>query len=160
MSSYPSATVVNIGVLNMNRIKNARRITGTLAGLFTLAALSVAPAVLAADQVAEHDHTHGAAATATAKPETTAPKPDAPAMTDMMQKMQDMHAKMMAAKTPAERAAMMSEHMTAMRDGMSMMKGMHGDSAKRMDMMQMMMQMMMDHMSAMGTDAQKPGGTK
>ena len=38
-----------------------------------------------------------------------------------MEAMQDMHQKMMAAKTPAERAALMKDHMKAMRDGMAMM---------------------------------------
>jgi len=137
----------------MKSPKNVRWITGTLAGLLSLAALSAMPAVLAADQAAEHDHTHGAAATTA--PDHSAGKADAPNMAGMMQKMQAMHTKMMAAKTPAERAALMSEHMATMQDGMSMMQGMNGDSAKRMDMMQMMMQMMMDHMAAMGTQTQK-----
>ena len=83
--------------------------------------------------------------------------------------MQAMHEKMMAAKTPEERNAMMAEHMKSMQDGMKMMegmakpgmagmKGMSGMSAemsahhammeKRMAMMQTMMKMMMDRMAA------------
>ena len=38
-----------------------------------------------------------------------------------MKMMQEMHQKMMAAKTPQERQALMAEHMKAMQDGLSMM---------------------------------------
>ena len=83
--------------------------------------------------------------------------------------MQAMHAKMMAAKTPEERNAMMAEHMKSMQDGMKMMEGMaspgmkgmsgmsgmsgemganHAMMEKRMAMMQTMMKMMMDRMPA------------
>jgi hypothetical protein len=73
-----------------------------------------------------------------------------------MKSMREMHDKLMAAKTPAERQALMAEHMKVMQDGMAMMGRMkggkpgHGMSMhhemmdKRMDMMEMMMQMMMD----------------
>ena len=85
-------------------------------------------------------------------------------MADMpprMKAMHDMHSKMMNAQTPAERQALMAEHMKAMQDGMAMMKEMHGgmqgmqgmqgmgdgkampaDMAKRH-------QMMSDHMATM-----------
>ncbi len=43
-----------------------------------------------------------------------------------MKAMQAMHEKMRAAKTPAEREALMADHMKAMREGMSMMKQMNG----------------------------------
>jgi hypothetical protein len=72
-----------------------------------------------------------------------------------------MHEKMMAAKTPEERQALMAEHMKVMRDGMGMMgqmkapggKGANSPASpemmgKRMDMMEMMMQMMMDREAA------------
>ncbi len=80
--------------------------------------------------------------------------------------MQAMHEKMMAAKTPEERNAMMAEHMKSMQDGMKMMEGMaspgmkgmsgmsgemgahHAMMEKRMAMMQTMMKMMMDRMPA------------
>lgn len=83
-----------------------------------------------------------------------------------MKSMQAMHEKMMAAKTPEERNAMMAAHMKSMKDGMAMMKempaqgmrGMPGMTAemaarhqaidKRMEMMQSMMDMMMDRMPA------------
>lgn len=88
-----------------------------------------------------------------------------------MKAMQEMHQKMMNAKTPEERNALMADHMKAMQGGMSMMKGMGGMAGKgsmegvgamadaegmpaehhkmmeeRMAMMQMMMEMMMDRM--------------
>lgn len=96
------------------------------------------------------------------------------AMEPRMKAMQEMHQKMMNAKTPEERSALMAEHMKAMQGGMSMMKGMGGMAGKgpmvgmgamadakgmpaemakhhkmmeeRMAMMQMMMEMMMDRM--------------
>lgn len=96
------------------------------------------------------------------------------AMDPRMKAMQEMHQKMMGAKTPAERQALMADHMKAMQGGMAMMKGMQGgmqgmggmagmgdakgmpaDMAKRhqmmtdhMAMMQMMMDMMADRMPA------------
>ncbi|WP_197893566.1 hypothetical protein [Variovorax sp. PBL-H6] len=45
-----------------------------------------------------------------------------------MMKMHEMHQKMMAAKTPEERQALMAEHMQAMQGGMSMMCEMGGDA--------------------------------
>ena len=91
-----------------------------------------------------------------------------------MKAMQGMHQKMMNAKTPEERNALMADHMKAMQGGMSMMKGMgamdgkgsmesmgamadakgmptdmamhHKMMEQRMTMMQMMMEMMMDRM--------------
>ena len=97
-------------------------------------------------------------------------------MADMdprMKAMKDMQLKMMNAQTPAERQALMADHMKAMQDGMAMMKQMHGmqgmggmagmgdgkamppEMAKRhqmmtdqMAMMQMMMDMMMQRMPA------------
>ncbi len=82
-----------------------------------------------------------------------------PGQADQMKAMQAMHDKMMAAKTPEERNALMTEQMKLMQDGMGMMGrmgpgamgGMPGDMEarqgmmeQRMDMMQSMMQMMMD----------------
>jgi len=43
-----------------------------------------------------------------------------------MKAMQEMHQKMTGAKTPAERQALMADHMKAMQGGMAMMKEMHG----------------------------------
>lgn len=127
-----------------------------------------------------------ALATACASPGAMNASPESPGMGDAvasmpvaameprMKAMKDMHQKMMNAKTPAERQALMADHMKAMQDGMAMMKEMHGgmqgmqgmggmgdgkgmpaDMAKRhqmmtdhMGMMQMMMAMMMQRMPA------------
>ena len=48
------------------------------------------------------------------------------AMDPRMKTMQEMHQKMMDAKTPADRQALMADHMKAMQGGMAMMKGMPG----------------------------------
>ena len=94
--------------------------------------------------------------------------PDQMARMDaQMKTMQGMHEKMMSAKTPAERSKLMAEHKKSMQDGMDMMgsmptsgmgdmKGMpamagdmgmhHQMMAKRMEMMETMMKMMMDQM--------------
>ena len=99
-----------------------------------------------------------------------AASPDHLAHMDMQTKtMQAMHEKMMGAKTPEERNALMAEHMKSMQDGMKMMEGMakpgmagmqgmsgmsaemnahHALMEKRMAMMQTMMKMMMDRMPA------------
>ena len=84
-------------------------------------------------------------------------------MDSQMKAMQEMHDKMMGAKTPEERTALMADHMKTMQDGMTMMSGMSpggmgnmkGDMAghhqmmeKRMEMMQATMQMMMDRLPA------------
>ncbi|MES2949126.1 MAG: hypothetical protein V4858_11355 [Pseudomonadota bacterium] len=79
-----------------------------------------------------------------------------------MKTMHEMHTKMMAAKTPEERKALMADHMKAMQDGMAMMDKMknmpgrdgkpmdmashHTMMEKRMDMMTSMMKMMMDRL--------------
>ena len=108
----------------------------------------------------EHAAHHPEGASAPAAKAT--PKAAAPAQMDMqMKSMQEMHEKMMAAKTPEERQALMSEHMKSMQGGMAMMGQMKAPDAKggsksmspemmgkRMDMMEMMMQMMMDREAA------------
>ena len=96
------------------------------------------------------------------------PKVDPAKVEQQMQTMREMHQKMMAAKTPAERAALMKDHMKAMQDGMAMMGQMGGrmptqgggmssmpggpsmqtEMMQRMDMMEMMMQMMVDQEAA------------
>jgi hypothetical protein len=93
-------------------------------------------------------------------------------MEQRMATMRDMHEKMLNAKTPEERQALMADHMKAMKEGMGMMREMSGmrgmggmgegkempkemskdmpmhqrSMSERMDMMQMMMEMMMDRM--------------
>jgi hypothetical protein len=115
-------------------------------------------------------HPEGASAPAAAAaraPANSTPKAAlksaaAPAQMDVqMKSMQEMHGKMMAAKTPEERQALMADHMKAMQGGMAMTGQMKTPDAKgggmsmspemmgkRMDMMEMMMQMMMDREAA------------
>jgi hypothetical protein len=99
-------------------------------------------------------HPPGAANAAPGMPASPSPTQ----MDSMMKSMQAMHARLMAAKTPEERAALMQDHMKLMHEGMAMVGPMHGGKAgmgsrmpmspemmgKRMEMMEMMMQMMMD----------------
>jgi len=132
--------------------------------------------VTSATAVAQADQDHAAhhpasAASASGAKAAKATKPKAPAaapaptamqMDARMQSMHEMHDKMMAAKSPEERQALMADHMKAMQDGMAMMGRMQGGTMgggmsgsqhemmeRRMDMMQMMMQMMMDREGAM-----------
>ena len=119
------------------------------------------PGPLSAAKADEHAAHQAAAAASPAAPPH--------AMQERMKNMQAMRDKMMNARTPAERQALMAEHMKAMHDGMDMMKGMGGMGGMpgmkhmppgtgqpqqmlemRMDMMQTMMEMMMQRM---------PGGT-
>jgi hypothetical protein len=129
----------------------------TLALVATLAIASI-PGFAQDDQHKAH-HPAGAASAATPAPATgkVAGMPDMAMMDKHMKAMQAMHEKMAGAKTPAEREALMAEHMKLMQEGMSMMGGMAPGKApnaaarqqmmeKRMDMMQSMMQMMMDRM--------------
>jgi hypothetical protein len=128
----------------------------------------------------QHDVHHPAQATAIqvaqAQPAATSmgmrAVATAPGYADQMKAMQQMHDKMMAAKTPEERTALMADQMKLMQGSMNMMGGMGGMGGKagmgagaaagkpadmaarqgmmeqRMDMMQSMMQMMMDRMPA------------
>lgn len=136
--------------------------------------MKLAPAALGASLAlagcatgpAPNDHAaHHPSAAATAAPG----RPTPVQMDSMMKSMQQMHDKLMAAKTPEERSALMKDHMKAMQDGMAMMGQMRGGMMsgagmgmgggkgtgsgmpmdaelmkRRMDMMEMMMQMMMD----------------
>jgi len=130
--------------------------------IFLLSGIASAATPPGADEHAAH-HPAGTAA-------ASAP----PGYDQQMNLMHEMHQKMAAAKTPDERAALMKDHMEAMQDGMGMMgqmgggtmgrKGMEsgkGDMRmdpemmkRRMDMMEMMMQMMMDR------EGMKPPATK
>lgn len=127
------------------------------AAAVTLAGCSSLPGS-GAKQAEEHETHHPAA--------EAAPKLDPAKFDQQMKTMQEMHQKMMAAKTPAERAALMKDHMKVMQDGMAMMGqmgggmpmqgggmssmpgGMQKDMMQHMAMMQMMMQMMVDREAA------------
>jgi len=119
----------------------------------------------------QHDAHHPANVQATAKSPTKAQAAPSDQMMKMdahMKAMQDMHDKMMKAKTPEERQKLIAEHMKTMRDGMSMMKDgmMRGASGKaamspqtmqqRMDMMQKQMEMMQTMMHMMMDRMEKP----
>lgn len=135
-----------------------------LAPALPLALAALAGLALAQVPTSEEDHgAHhppGASAPAPA-PVAAAGKPPGNASAQVpsdatINSMREMHDRMMAAKTAEERQALMADHMKAMQDGMAMMKRMKGDQkgmssdalSKRMDMMEMMMQMMMDREAA------------
>lgn len=148
--------------------------------------LALAGSAFAADAVDTTDHNahHPAGTTSATKAPTTKVKtatskatPAIAMMDTKIQAMQDMHEKMVAAKTPEERNALMGEHVKTMQDAMGsmgMMGGMGGKGGmgmgmgmgggmqgqmpldmatrqqmmeKRMEMMASMMQMMMDQMA-------------
>lgn len=159
-SALPSAQVTKRITMKLKSILVA-------AAAVTLAGCSSFPGS-GAKQAEEHDAHHPAA--------EAAPKVDPAKFDQQMKTMQEMHQKMMAAKTPAERAALMKDHMKAMQDGMAMMGQMGGgsmmgqkgggmpmqgggmssmpggvqqDMMQRMDMMEMMMQMMVDREAVM-----------
>ena len=117
----------------------------------------------AKDEHAGH-HPEPASPAATATPKANMPSSQVSQdmmkkMDEQMKAMQEIHQKMINAKTPEERSAIMAENMKAMqsgmmgmpmKDGMPMMEGMHMQHQmmqKRMEMMTNMMQMMMDQTS-------------
>ena len=123
-------------------------------------------AVGATSWAAQHDqhkghHPAGSAAAPASKSTSGKTTPEMAQMDNQMKAMREMHDKMMAAKTPAERDALMAEHMKTMKEGMGGMGGMADTQAKgtpadmtqrqtvmeqRMDMMQSMMEMMVDRL--------------
>ena len=100
----------------------------------TLAALLISGCALAQTPKAEEDHSahHPPGGSPAAEAPATgagrpAPSPDT--MARQLKGMQDMHQHMQAAKTPAERAALMDEHMKLMQSGMTMMGQLSGGGA-------------------------------
>lgn len=77
---------------------------------------------------AEHESHHPAGA-------ASAPAAASAPWQDRMKAMREMRDKMMNAKTPEERQALMAEHMKAMQGGMQMMKGMGPGMGGGMGMM-------------------------
>ena len=141
----------------------------TLIGI-CVATASMGVLAQGAEEHKEH-HPEGAAPATAAKkaPGQSIGPEKMDAMDQRMKDMQAMHEKMMSAKTPEERQALMAEHMKMTQDGMAMMKQMGGMSKmggmqggkgmggmserhqmmeKRMEMMESMMQMMMDRMQS------------
>ena len=103
-------------------------VAGLLTTLF-VAGCAIAQSPKPADEHAGHhpgDAQSGGVTTQSAPAATTPPAPDA--FDRQMKAMQEMHKKMQAAKTPAERSALMDEHMKLMQSGMAMMSaGNSGD---------------------------------
>ncbi len=137
---------------------------------FAFRPLSLALALFASGApswAAQHDehkahHPAGAAPAAPSKSVPGKTTPEMARMANQRKAMQEMHDKMMAAKTPEERNALMAEHMKTMQEGMVMMKSMGGMAGpkspptnmterqammeQRMNMMQTMMEMMVDRL--------------
>ena len=110
-------------------------VAGLLTTLF-VAGCAIAQSPKPADEHAGHhpgDAQSGGVATQSAPAATTPPAPDA--FDRQMKAMQEMHKKMQAAKTPAERSALMDEHMKLMQSGMAMM-GAGNSGGMGMGMMQ------------------------
>ena len=146
----------------------------TISILTAVAATTMATSVWAASDKA-HDSHHPAATAAMQVAQATPAAPGMgmgmgasaamPGQADQMKAMQVMHDKMLAAKTPEERNALMAEQMSLMQNSMGMMgrmgrmgqgamAGKPGDMAarqgmmeQRMDMMHSTMQLMMDRMA-------------
>ena len=78
---------------------------------------------------------------------------DSARMDVQLRAMRDMHRKMMAAKTPKERDALMARHMKAMREGMSMMHRMSERESGGMSMDNKGMAMGMGSMNGSGKPA-------
>ena len=102
----------------------------------TLVALSVATLAAAC---ASPGYMNATPASAGMAPMTMGAAGSTAAMEPRMKAMQEMHQKMVKASTPAERQALMADHMKAMQGGMAMMKEMHamhaGSGAGGMGMM-------------------------
>jgi hypothetical protein len=107
---------------NKETIMRLNIVTGLLTTLF-VTGCAVAQSPKPADEHSGHHPAGGAQSSAVATlpaPATTAaPTPDA--FNHQMKAMQEMHKKMQAAKTPAERAELMDGHMKLMQSGMAMM---------------------------------------
>jgi hypothetical protein len=139
----------------------------------------VFPVVVGAQQQPADPHGDDAKSGATsAPPSVEAQTPSGKAVHEMdehMQRMQSLHERMLKASSREERRKLMLEARKEMQAGMSMMgSGMHGSSStpakggmpenprldnleRRMDMMQMMMQMMMDE-QRMGAESMRGAG--
>lgn len=120
----------------------------------TVLSVAIATASLGAFAQTAAEHTqHHPSEPAKKATKVVAPKAPAKAAESMaamdiqMKAMREMHEKMMAAKNPEERKALMGDHMKAMQDGMSMMGKMGSMGAMSG----------MGDMKGMGADAKKDG---
>jgi len=94
-----------------------------LACLLTASGLALAQAPQTGEDHSAH-HPPGSAPAASAPAPRSGPSPAA--IDRQMKAMQDMHHRMQAARSPAERAALMDDHMKLMQSGMAMMGQMRG----------------------------------
>ena len=88
-------------------------------GIFLLSGIAAAATPAGGDEHAAHH------------PRAVAAKEEAAKADQQMSLMRDMHAKMLAAETLEERAALMDDHMKAMQSGMAMMGSMNGKGDAR-----------------------------
>ncbi len=138
------------------------KVAHSLSLVLAIAAVA-APTQAAPDDQHQAHHPAGTASMPAPKAMPGQTRPDVARMDTQIKSMREMHDKMMAAKTPADRDALTAEHMKIMQDGMTMMNGMSpggmsgmkGDMAARhqtmetrMEMMQATMEMMMDRLPA------------
>ncbi|NUO73090.1 MAG: hypothetical protein HOQ10_10285, partial [Frateuria sp.] len=91
--------------------------TALLCALTLTATLALAQAD-SQDHAAHHPDADASAAATTRAP--NAPPVAGDRFAEQIAKMQDMHKRMQAARTPAERQALMGEHMKLMQSGMDM----------------------------------------
>ena len=154
---------LNTGPYQESHMKLVRPLTLALA--FVVVGV---PTWAAQDDLHKGHHPAGSTSAAATKTVSGKTSPDSARMANQTKAMQEMHDKMMAAKTPEERGALMAEHMKSMQQGMDMMKGMGGLGGmggmagpkspatnmperqtmmeQRMDMLQTMMEMMVDRL--------------
>jgi hypothetical protein len=118
------------------KLNRYRHLAQTSAFCLAVIASSHAGAATPPDDHAAH---HPAAA-------ASQPAVDAGKYSAQMARMQEMHQKMQAAKTPEERAALMKEHLQVMQGGMAMMGQMPGCMAM--------------HCRGMGTPPNRPKGAQ
>ena len=110
-------------------------VAGLLTTLF-VAGCAVAQSPKPADEHAGHHPADAQSGGVVTQPAPAATAPTAPDAFDrQMKAMQEMHKKMQSAKTPAERSALMDEHMKLMQSGMAMM-GAGNSGGMGMGMMQ------------------------
>jgi hypothetical protein len=148
--------------LDHPHLESPMKLAHSLSLALAMATIS-APAWSADKAQHQAHHPAGVASAPATKAMPGKARPHMARMNSQMKAMHEMHDKMMAAKTPAERDALTAEHMKIMQDSMTMMNrmspggmgGMKGDMAAhhrtmeaRMEMMQATMQMMMDRLPA------------
>ena len=119
-------------------------------GLAWLLCAGILPGVAAAAE--------GAAGSGSRVAVAPARNPGGSEMADMMRRMQAIHQELRLAKTPAERAVLLEQHMKLIDEGVTMLQQLHARSGEhtpeqamqdRMDMIAMLMRMMVDREGAL-----------